>query len=102
VFDLIFVSLFVAGWLLCGTVPWLVVSVATRGGAGLGGLPLAWFVAIVAGLAVPVLGLRDGTGLVISFTLALAAPSLLLAVHRFSVQARPALPVQEREEVAGK
>ena len=41
-FTLIFLGLIVAGWLILGFVPWLCWSVATRGNAGLGMLPLAF------------------------------------------------------------
>ena len=58
-FDTIFISLFVTGWLICGYVPWLAWSVATRGHAGLIYLPLCLFAGVVGGMAVPTLGLSD-------------------------------------------
>jgi len=84
-FDLIFLGLFVAGWLICGGIPWLVLSVATRGHAGLQYLPLSMFAGIVAGLAVPLFGLDNATGLWVSFVAALVVPSLLLAARRLSL-----------------
>lgn len=84
-FDAIFLGLFVSGWLICGFVPWLVLSVATQGNAGLIYLPLAMFAGVVGGLAVPVLG-ADGTdGIWLSFLVALLAPALLLAARHLSV-----------------
>ena len=61
-FDLIFLTLFVSGWLICGYIPWVTLSIATRGDAGLVNLPLSLFVALVAGLAVPTLARQDGLG----------------------------------------
>lgn len=81
----IFVGLFVIGWLICSFVPWLAVSVATRGNAGLAMLPLCLFAGVVAGLAVPVFGLTDSTGLWLSFVLAAAVPAILLGFRRFSL-----------------
>lgn len=87
----IFLSLIVAAWLLLGFLPWLAWSVATRGQAGLGMLPLCLFGALVAGLAVPVLGKDDGMGMVISGVAAVAAPTLLLVARRLSPE-----PANER------
>jgi len=81
-FDLIFLSLFAAGWLLCAFLPWLVLSVATRGEAGLAVLPLCLFTGVVCALLVPFLGATGGRGLVASFVVALAAPALLLLLRR--------------------
>jgi hypothetical protein len=80
-FDVIFVSLFVAGWLLCGYLPWFIWSLATRGNAGLQYLPLCLFAAVVAGLAVPVLGFDGWWGMLASFLLAMAVPAILLAIR---------------------
>ena len=84
-YTLIFVSLYVIGWLILGFIPWLVLSVATRGDAGLGNLPLCLFAAVVAGLAVPLLGKDDAAGIWLSALAALVVPALLLAVRRFSL-----------------
>ncbi len=86
-FDAIFVTLFVTGWAFCGLVPWLALSVWTRGAAGLPNLPLAMFAGVVGGLAVPILGRDDATGIWLSFGVAVVAPSLLLAARRFSLRA---------------
>jgi hypothetical protein len=87
VFDFIFLGLFFAGWLICGFVPWLALSVATRGNAGLRYLPLCLLAGVTAGLAVPLLGLDDSRGLWLSFAAAFAVPSLLLAARRLSLGA---------------
>ena len=99
-FTLIFVSMYVISWLFLGFIPWLALSVATRGNAGLLNLPLCLFTAVVAGLAVPLLGKDDFAGLWISGLAAIAAPSALLAVRRFSMGARE--PVASRSEAPGK
>jgi hypothetical protein len=87
VFTLIFVSLFVAAWLFAGLIPWLVLSVATRGSAGLVNLPLCLFAGVVGGLAVPLLGKDDVAGIWLSVLAALVVPSLLLAARRLSLGA---------------
>jgi hypothetical protein len=97
VFDAIFLGLLFAGWLICAYAPWVVVSVVTRGGAGLGYLPLCLLAGVVGALAVPLLGLDDATGLGLSFAVALLAPSALLAARWF---ARPAFGATARRHAA--
>jgi hypothetical protein len=84
VFELIFVTLFVTAWLICGFIPWLVLSVATKGEAGLGNLPLCLFAGVVAGMAVPLLGKDDWAGIWLSFLAAAAVPAMLLGARRFA------------------
>ncbi|MCA9830874.1 MAG: hypothetical protein R3B97_00205 [Dehalococcoidia bacterium] len=84
-FELIFLSLFITGWVVCGYLPWFLLSVFTRGNAGLVYLPLSVFTGVVAGLAVPLLGPRDVLGLWLSMAFAFLAPSVLLALRRFSL-----------------
>lgn len=91
-YDAIFVSLYVSGWLICAFLPWLALSVATRGHAGLAYLPLCLFVGVVAGLAVPVFGLTDALGFWLSFVVAFAVPTLILAARRFSLGGREPVP----------
>jgi hypothetical protein len=98
-FTVIFGGLFLTGWALCGVAPWLVLSVKSRGHAGLGFLPLSMFTGVVAGLAVPILFLPTATGIWVSFVAAVAAPSLLLAARQFSLaggQARASAPRQRK------
>lgn len=86
-FDLIFLSLFFVGWSFCAFLPWLGVSVATRGDAGLGMLPLCLFAGIVAALAVPLL-VHDGwAGVWLSFAAAFCASGALIGVRRFAADA---------------
>lgn len=98
-FDIIFVSLFLAGWLFCAFLPWLAVSVATRGEAGLVNLPLCLFAGLVAALAVPLL-IDDGwTGVWLSFGAALLVPSVLMALRRFAGEAlTPPAPLAAARE----
>lgn len=84
-FTFIFVALFVAAWLFLGFIPWLALSVATRGDAGLANLPLCLFAGLVAGLAVPLLGKDDAAGMWLSALAAIVAPAVLLAARRFSM-----------------
>ena len=95
-FELIFISIFVVGWLILGFFPWLALSVATRGHAGLRTLPLSLFAGVIGGLAVPFLIRDDGLGLILSFVAALAVPSLLLAAQRYALGA----PVEAAEAAA--
>lgn len=90
-FSLIFLSIFVAGWLCCAFVPWLVVSVWTRGDAGLGNLLLCLIAGVVAAMAVPLLGMDDAKGLFVSFVVAFAVPAGLLAVGRYTRGSRRAV-----------
>ncbi len=89
-FTAIFVSVFVVAWLLLAFVPWLALSVATHGDAGLANLPLCLVAGLVGGLAVPLLGKEDETGIVLSMVAAVIAPSLLLMARRFSAGGREA------------
>lgn len=86
-FTAIFLSLFLAAWLLLGFLPWLMVSVVTRGRAGLGMLPLCLLAGLVGGFAVPLLGKDDGQGIWISMLAALVASSALIAARKFSQHA---------------
>lgn len=88
-FDLLFVTLFVTAWSICGIVPWLVLSIATRGNAGLIYLPLSIFAANVGGMAVPVLGMDNGTGIGVSFLVALAVSTGILIARRISLVEAP-------------
>ena len=87
-FELIFISLYLAGWLACGFAPWLAVSVATRGHAGLHMLPVCLFGGVVGGLAVPILVRQDLAGLVMSFVAAILVPAGLIAAQRLALSGR--------------
>lgn len=81
-FSLIFITLYVLGWLALGFLPWLLLSVITRGNAGLRYLPLSMLTGGVGGLAVPLLFRDDGMGLILSFVVAFALPTLVLVIQR--------------------
>lgn len=87
-FDAIFVTLFVLGWLALGFVPWFVLSVATRGNAGIRYLLPSLAAGVIGGLAVPLFR-DDGLGLILSFVVAFAFPTLLLTVQRVSRVRQP-------------
>jgi hypothetical protein len=84
-FDLIALTVLVVGWMTCGVAPWLALSVATRGTAGLAYLPLCMFVAVVSAMMVPILGATGVAGLWLSFAAAFLGPAVLLAIRRFSL-----------------
>jgi hypothetical protein len=88
-FEIIALSLLVAGWLVCAYVPWLVLSIATRGNAGLAMLPLCLGAGLTA--AVPLFGVQDVRGLAGSFVVAAAVPAGLLTARRFALGATPPL-----------
>lgn len=81
-FDAIFLGMLLAGWLLCAYVPWVVLSVATRGHAGMWSLPLSLFGGVVCALAVPLLGADGWGGLWASFAVAALAPAALLGIRQ--------------------
>ncbi|MBI2765380.1 MAG: hypothetical protein HYX53_05625 [Chloroflexi bacterium] len=99
-FDLIFLGVFTLGWLISAYIPWLALSIATRGRAGLVYLPLCLFSGVVAALAVPVLGFDGRGGLALSFAAAFTVPAALLAARRLSLPAsspRPRVEPEPRE-----
>lgn len=98
-FDVIFLGLFIAGWMLTGVVPWMVVSVASRGHAGLLNLPLCLFAAVAGGLLVPIVGFTGPGGIWLSFGAALLVPAGLMAARRLSLGV---LPERGSAEPAGK
>ena len=87
-FDALFITLFVIGWLALGFLPWLALSVATRGNAGFRYLLLSMAAAVIGGLAVPLFR-DDGLGLMLSFVVAFAFPTLLLTARRVSRRWQP-------------
>lgn len=87
-FDALFITLFVIGWLALGFLPWLVLSVATRGNAGMRYLLLSMAAGVASGVVVSFIR-DDGLGLILSFVVALAFPTLLLTVRRVSRRRRP-------------
>lgn len=83
-FALVFVTLYALGWLALGFAPWLALSVATRGHAGLRLLPACLAAGVIGGLVVPLLIRDDGLGIALSFAAAFVLPCLLLAAARLA------------------
>jgi len=83
-FDLIVGTLFVVTWSAIGIVPWLAVSVITRGHAGMAMLPLCMLASLAGGMLVPFLGFTAASGIWLSFIAALALSSLTILARRFA------------------
>jgi len=97
VYTFIFVSVMVAAWSLLGFLPWLAWSVVTRGRAGLSNIPLCVFGALVAGLAIPMLGKDDHAGIWLSALAAATAATLLLAIRHIATGGTNAKPVRNED-----
>jgi hypothetical protein len=67
---LAFILFFFLCWTIVGLVPWTVAAVASRGRGALVALPLALAAACAAGVFIPLIGLRDFTGFLISLAAA--------------------------------
>jgi hypothetical protein len=77
---LAFVLFFFAVWCFLGLIAWCIGAVISRGRGALPALPLALAGACAAGVAVPLAGLDDAWGLLISLTAAFIASALLSAI----------------------
>ncbi|MBI5948369.1 MAG: hypothetical protein HY875_09545 [Chloroflexi bacterium] len=98
-FDAIALTLLLAGWAIAGAIPWLALSVATRGNAGLAFLPIAMITGVIGALVVPIVGATGATGLVVSFPVAFFASAALLAARKLSLSvSHPADPVAAHGE----
>ena len=73
---LVFILFFFVIWALLGLVPWALAAVLVRGRRALLALPMAVAAACLGGVAVPLLGLRDAMGLLISLPTAVVASAL--------------------------
>ncbi len=73
---LAFILFFFVIWCLLGLIPWALAAVLVRGRGALPALPLALAAAAAAGVAVPLAGLRDATGLLVSLPIAVIAGAL--------------------------
>ncbi|GIW12679.1 MAG: hypothetical protein KatS3mg062_0118 [Tepidiforma sp.] len=80
----VFVSIYLVVWGTLAFLPWLGVSVATRGRAGLWNLPLCLASGIIAALAVPFTGATGWYGLWGSLAAAFFVPLTLLLVRRWA------------------
>lgn len=99
-FEAIFLTVFISAWVACGSIGWLVFSVATRGHAGLVLLPVCMVTGLIGGISVPLLFRDDAWGILVSLVVAVAASLVLLAAHRFSLGAigeRAAVPTTPKE-----
>ncbi|MEX2238233.1 MAG: hypothetical protein WEB00_11930 [Dehalococcoidia bacterium] len=65
--DVLFLSLFVGGWLACAGLSWLAVSARRRGRGALITLPAALIWGCIFALLLPVLGMDGWAGLALSF-----------------------------------
>ena len=95
-FNIIFVSLFIAAWMALGLIPWVATSVLTRGNAGMLYLPLCLLAGVAGGMLVPFLGFTGSGGIWLSMLAALLLPSLLMAARRYSLgfeRSSPETPV---------
>lgn len=76
---LAFVLFFFALWCGLALLPWAAAAVISRGRGALAALPLALAGGAAGGVLVPLLGLRDATGFLLSVPAALLAASLASA-----------------------
>lgn len=95
---LAFILLFFALWCFLGLIPWAVAAVMVRGRGALLALPLALTGAAASGVLVPVIGLRDATGFLVSLPVA-AIGGALGSVAGIAI-ARRMHPVQSSWDVA--
>ena len=90
-----FLALFFIIWCFWGLLAWAVIAVIRRGRGALLALPLGLAGACAAGVAVPLLGLRDAGGFFLSMPAALVGSAvattagLALATRIAGPQARP-------------
>ena len=73
---LAFILFFFALWCALGLIPWALAAVVSRGRGALPALPLALAGAAAAGVLVPLVGLRDATGFLISLATAFAGGAI--------------------------
>jgi len=71
-----FVLFFFAAWCFVGLIPWAVASVVARGRGALAALPLALGGSCAAGVAVPLIGLDNFRGFVLSLGVAFVAAAV--------------------------
>jgi uncharacterized membrane protein YeaQ/YmgE (transglycosylase-associated protein family) len=73
---MLFVVLFFGAWFFMGLLAWAVLAVLRRGRGALVALPLGLLAAAAAGVLVPLTGLRDATGLLLSLLAAVIGGAL--------------------------
>lgn len=98
---LAFLIFFFTVWCLVGLIPWALAAVLVRGRGALPALPIALAAACVGGVAVPLVGLRDAGGLLLSIPAAVVAGALgswagVRLARRLQAEAAPAPQASER------
>lgn len=76
----LFVLLFFAAWAFMGLITWAAVAVLRRGHGAIFAMPVSLAAACASGVGVPLAGLDDGTGLLLSLVTAMAGSLLGYAV----------------------
>ena len=71
-----FVLFFFAVWCFVGLIPWAIAAVVARGRGALAALPIALAAACAAGVAIPLIGLDNFRGLLISLVIAFIAAAI--------------------------
>jgi hypothetical protein len=71
-----FVLFFFAVWCCVGLVPWAIAAVVARGRGALAALPIALAAACAAGAAIPVTGLDNFRGFLLSLVVAFVAAAV--------------------------
>jgi hypothetical protein len=90
---LAFVLFFFAIWCFLGLIVWAIAAVIARGRGALPALPLALAAACAAGVAVPLAGLDDFAGFLISLAAAFVAGAIAsVAGIRFARKVWPERP----------
>ena len=84
---LVFILAFFVIWSITALIPWAAAAVIMRGRGAAWALPLCIVAGCAFGVAVPVLGARDGTGFITSL-LAAFAGSALAAVGTIALARR--------------
>lgn len=96
----LFVALFFAVWAFTGLVAWAAVAVLRRGDGAIFALPVSLAAACGAGVALPLAGLDDATGLLLSVVTAMVGALfgyvfVLVLLRRLSPAARtPSRPAE--------
>lgn len=98
---LAFVLFFFALWCGLALIPWAVAAVLSRGRGALPALPLALAGGAAGGVLVPLLGLRDALGFLLSLPAALLAAALASAAG-IALASRLSRPGPEAPRAAGE
>jgi len=92
-----FVLFFFAVWCCVGLVPWAIAAVVARGRGALAALPIALAASCAAGVAIPVIGLDNFRGFLLSLVVAFVAAAVgSVAGIRIFQRLWPMRPASER------